>query len=702
MVTISRINLLNLNSNKKANNNNSQGRFVSKPVATPKYQYNLKADTVSFKGSRNIGDIVKIIEKSNIVNNKPRFNETNVLAIAESVTEKNKELLTDVLELGNKRLNALDVVSLLKHISKDGIDVGEMAEKIGNFNNLKEIVNGFGFQKSIIADHLDKISSKNTLKLLKSDLLLSTPKNGLNSFPEAYNYAVKYHQHQHLKKLAPPVTEFSKNLATKKFMNDPVADFSSVLLLGHVFDASTCNELLYNRGKYINYLYIPRLTSLNETDLSLLRKVQTSAVTDKDNKGSDLATYAISLDDKINTLNLLAANRAIIDAGCEGINFKDYMTPVNIYNKTGNFKIDFQNMKIDLTEKALKYVGVNPDKVDKYIRDYRRTLKNDELHLTRDKFWDINFAHLLVAPEGSLLRDIVVNGSNGTFDKMLFKEGPLAEINAKNRELFEKAGLNYDRWLDPDIEVKPKTFMNKLGNKPKDFIVKNWNRNPQESLFDGNYTTCCTGVDKDHGDSFLKFLTNTAMTTLEVRTADKNKVVAMSRLLAAKLDGKLSLVVENIEVNNKMAKHYLYDDKAKQTFREMIFDYARKFAKQINNQEYVTVNVVGPNGEKVSKKVRPEIPVYFSAKYYKVKDIEKGLDRVEKYVDPEMIGVYPNNIYINSFGDKWDQFKIRDDGDEFNLVLTDISKKPKLVIDKKANIESDSNYNHADTADYNQ
>ena len=52
----------------------------------------------------------------------------------------------------------------------------------------------------------------------------------------------------------------------------------------------------------------------------------------------------------------------------------------------------------------------------------------------------------------------------------------------------------------------------------------------------------------------------------------------MSRLLFAKINGKLSLVVENIEVNNKIAKHYLYNDINRYKFREMIFDYARKFA----------------------------------------------------------------------------------------------------------------------------
>ena len=201
-------------------------------------------------------------------------------------------------------------------------------------------------------------------------------------------------------------------------------------------------------------------------------------------------------------------------------------------------------------------------------------------------------------------------------------------------------------------------------------------------MFDGNYTTCCTGIDKDQGESFPHYLTNTCTTTLEVRN-EKNKVIAMSRILMAKVNGELSMVVENIEVNNKMVKHYLYDDETKYKFREMIFDYARKFAKNINNTD-------------------KEIPVYFCGRYYKVKDIEKGLGHPRRYEDIELIGQFPDDLYVNAYGSRLNNNTIRDDGDEIALTLIDISKKAKPVIDKTNNIESDSNYNYADISSYNQ
>ena len=147
----------------------------------------------------------------------------------------------------------------------------------------------------------------------------------------------------------------------------------------------------------------------------------------------------------------------------------------------------------------------------------------------------------------------------------------------------------------------------------------------------------------------------------------------------AKINGRLSMVVENIEVNNKMAKHYLYNDETKYKFREMIFDYVRNFAKDINN-------------------TGKEIPIYFSSKYYKVKDIEKGLKSGKKYENVELIGEFPDKIYINSYGGRLDKAKLQyvDDGDEFALHLSDITKKTKPVYKQTTEEESDSNYNYED------
>ena len=298
------------------------------------------------------------------------------------------------------------------------------------------------------------------------------------------------------------------------------------------------------------------------------------------------------------------------------------------------------------------------DRINEVIGLYRKNLLNPNDRSQRLLFMDKSFDYI----------------------QTLHKLKMLSVINEINRRDFEKNGIDAEKWLNPEIEPITKTFKSRDGRRDKVFTVKNWNRKPMESLFDGNYTTCCTGIDKDQGASFLSYMTNTCSTTLEVRTR-KNKVVAMSRILMTKINGKLSMVVENIEVNNKIAKHYLYDDNSKYEFREMIFDYARNFAKHIN-------------------KTNEEIPVYFCGRYFKVTDIAKGLKPAHKETDIEILGAFENNFYVNSYGSQWDMLRYRDVGDELFLHVGEITEKTEPPRENIIDKDSDSNYNYGDLRDY--
>lgn len=676
MLKVSPINIFKYNTNQNIRKTNENG-YQSVPKFGVVYNKNLNKDTVSFRGASYIAEAKAMLEASS-KRIEPRldFCARDLENLISKVSNKNIRLLPEILEFNNRKLSAGAVGALLTYINNDTTDIFEFKEKLDTLKDLKRIVSGRGFKQSIIANYFDDISERGVVDLLTSDILLEEPKHDFNSLQYVYNYAVKYFEDQ-VKKLNYPSYEYEAS----KLMKD--STFSNILTLGMVYDKSVLNELFYNRGKYIKTVYMPRFRVLNEDDLSMLRKVQISAVTDKENKGGDYATYEVSSDDKIWTMNFLSTNREIINSGHEGLKFKDYTRPVNIYNPDANFIIKFQDMKKDLTGIVLKHIGVDAETVDKYMKAYDEAYAKDQsLTNNRKDFWDINYAHLLNAPKGSLLRKIILADTYGSFDKLLYSEGEIASKNKLNEEQFTRLGLDYKKWIKPTIKPISNQFVDNTGRKQKIFTVRNWDRCAKESLFDGNYTTCCTGIDKDQGESFPHYLTNTCTTTLEVRN-EKNKVIAMSRILMAKVNGVLSMVVENIEVNNKMVKHYLYDDATKYKFREMIFDYARKFAKNINNTD-------------------KEIPVYFCGKYYKVKDIEKGLGHPKKYDDIELIGQFPEDLYVNAYGSRLNNNIIRDDGDEVALTLIDINKKAKPIIDESNNLESDSNYNYADTMNYNQ
>ena len=683
MLNVSGFRLLPLHKLQQKNKVQHQS-YATTTDFTPQYKYNLNTDVVSFKGAKKLDRN----EVKNLVSEHKKregffknFSDKDIENITNTVTEKNYPYLKEILELGNNKLLAPNVLSLLNYINDDKTDIKEFDEKFDNFKNLKSIVKGFGFKQSILADNLDKISPTGVVDILKSDLLLRNTKHNYNSLVNAYNYVASRYDHYRTKQDDPSYTdEFKKSWELSNFMKN---NFSNYLLLNMIFEPNACNELIRNRGQYIGSVYMPRFRVLNEEDLVTLRHIQTSAVTDKENKGGNLSLYPISIDDKIGALNLLALNREIINAGHEGLDIRKYFTLVNDKDKDGNFKIKFQNLKIDLKEKVLKNIGIDPEIVDNYMTNFRETYKETpDMINSRDKFWDPNYVHLLNAPEGSLLRNIIKNATSGKFKRWIYKDGDCAEVNKMNEAAFEKAGIDYERWLEPTVGPMSQKFTNKIGNREKTFTVSNWRRIPQESLFDGNYTTCCTGIDKDHGKSFLEYMTNTCTTTLEVRT-EKNKVVAMSRIIMAKVNGKLSMVVENIEVNNKIARNYLYNDENKYKFREMIFDYARKFAKDIN-------------------KTGKDIPVYFCSNYYKVSGIEKGLEKGKRYDDVELIGQYPDVLYINSYGGRWDTHVMHDDGDGLQLSLSNITEKADLINEDLGDNDSDTGYNYEDVRYFNQ
>lgn len=676
----------------------SRNQYVSQSIQ-PKYKF-LQADTFTFTGNSYQKDAREFLNNLYNSDGKKKFDNETIDKIVDTVTPKNAPYLEDITNLIKNRNSGKDadyheadaIKELMNYLNKDETDINEFEEKFSNFRNLKRIVDCFGFKKSALSEYFDKIPAKGVVDILESDVLLGEPKHNLRSLVDAYNVVVDYFRHC-VKKSGMSEEEY----INKKGISGILKPFSSILIAGMVFDDRVCKELIYNRGKYLESVYIPRFKMLNGDDLEFLRKVQTSGITEKENKSGNLATYGISLNDTINTMNLLASNREIINAGYEGINFNDYITPVNINNPDGNFKINFHNIKIDLMDKVLRRIGIDSDVVDKYIQNYKKAYsENPVLARCRKDFWDINYVHLINSPEGQrhhmdyidyriknnvphiTLPMIIKAATNGNFEKMLYEEGPIAKINALNREEFTRNGINYDKWLHPTIKPISQEFICRDGRKVKTFTVKNWDRCPQESIFDGNYTTCCTGIDKDQGESFLHFMTNTASTTLEVRT-EKNKVIAMSRILMVKIDGELSMVIENIEMNNKMVKHYLYNDETKYKLREMIFDYARQFAKEINN-------------------TNKEIPVYFSGKYYKIADIQKGLQRPMRYDDTEPIGIFPNCFYFNAHGSVYDYRVTHDEG--LDMYLSNVTKKSEPEFSPEMDADSDSNYNYSDTANY--
>ncbi len=187
--------------------------------------------------------------------------------------------------------------------------------------------------------------------------------------------------------------------------------------------------------------------------------------------------------------------------------------------------------------------------------------------------------------------------------------------NSKTEEKFKKLGLNYETWLNYDKKSE-------ITLEGGEYNIKLWDRIPQKDLFMGNRTSCCTAViDGGNGKATPIYLTNTAFNVVQLK--DKNgNIVGMSRIFVGQIDGKPSIVVENIELNNAFLKNK--EPEEMKNLRDGMFNYIKGFAKNLSDKD--------------------EIKVYFSKNYTHVPTDDYGIK--EKQV--EFVGdVTSETIYLN-------------------------------------------------------
>lgn len=654
-----------------SNERNISGRIslFSTPIKRPiklNIQNNLlnnnASDSISFKGG--IKSVETLLDVTTF-GKYPKFLDSDKLEIKNLIKKSNLDYAIRLLN-PKKNLDKASIVGILAYINSYKGDRKDLDFKFDFLDKMGERVKDNNKECPLFADFLQKIPFKIYENLFKSDILLQQKHPNLESFDDATKMIVRYLQHDYDKKknksdLGPIFS--NNNILITSIKEKGQNKFYSLLLAASVFQQQTFNELMFNRGEYFS-LYADKLKTLNNEDLIKLRNIEVFGQEETEDNNNNIVTFPLSANEKLTHLNLLALNRKLVNNGFPGVDYKNYTyvyeglefkkAPYVLdVNNCENFYISTNLIKQKLMNSVLRYNGIDEKDIQKYDYEYKESLKTGKLD--RKKFWDIHYVHLLAAEENTPLRDIIIASTNNNFWSYITNPNTvIGKNNEMNKKIFELVNIDYDKWLHPDVPAKTDLFVSKINpTKKKIFTVKMWDRIPQESIFDGNYTTCCTGIDKEHGNSFIQYMLNTAFNTVEVRS-EKDKVIGMSRLFLAKIKEQPSLIVENIEVNNRASKHYLFDDDVKQKYRELIFDYVRDFAKSI------------------SKDKQTELPIYFSAKYFKVKDIEKGLAK-PKELYGEFLGDLPPRIYINSFGGVYNFYG----EDDLKFELIDITKKKK-------------------------
>ena len=130
----------------------------------------------------------------------------------------------------------------------------------------------------------------------------------------------------------------------------------------------------------------------------------------------------------------------------------------------------------------------------------------------------------------------------------------------------------------------------KMDEKPMQMSVRKVDMNNVEhALFLGNHAGCCTAV----GSGFNQWTApNYVMCKLisAIEVLDGKEPIGNTMCYIAEIDGKPSLILDNIELRAK----YQYNDE----IRDSIFDYAKKITEEIGKPDMPIY--AGPNRHKVN------------------------------------------------------------------------------------------------------
>ncbi len=323
---------------------------------------------------------------------------------------------------------------------------------------------------------------------------------------------------------------------------------------------------------------------------------------------------------------------------------KEYMYTMLINDKT------VSDIEISSTINYLKsLINSDDDDAQQILSDYIDSVPAEiaevfnEIIPNIDKYTDEQMMMMLknavkVYKAKNDLYVVVRAAITGDFDKFIHDtSNKYGEINQETKKAFETRNINYQEWLKPSIE----DVKFEINNKP--LTIKMWERNPYEDLFIGNKTSCCTAIGTgSNGAATPAYLLSTVFNVVELYD-ENDDVVGMSRIFMADIDGKPSVIMDNIELNQNFMKNL--NDENKQEVRDNFFKYMNNLAKQVTGDD--------------------DSQVYFSTSYLKVgiSDLEK----TEKTAD--FTGtVSQESVYLNCHKNWIIPQKLKENPIEFYVV----------------------------------
>ena len=373
----------------------------------------------------------------------------------------------------------------------------------------------------------------------------------------------------------PPLPEEELKAEQEKIKEFFAENLALIVRALKYLDTDTVNQMMSKRTNSFNRSLL-NINMLSDDNLELLSKLI---------KKTNSTKNKLELCQLMRLCRVKSDNKSILKEMAQ----KDVITMEMINTAKRKVKEEFLNG-------ILINIGFLKDEIEK--------IPLEKLNFNEE------YIHTLNDLRGESAYNLIHSYINDDFSKYIKdKSNEYGQANAKTKAAFAKNKLNYDKWLNPNIEDE----IIKINGKNYKFKI--WDRNPQEDLFIGNKTNCCTAIGGSNGEATPIYLLNTAFNVVELCDEDGN-TAAMARVFAGKINNKPALIMDTLETSLNTGTIEL---------RNAFFEYMKKYSKAVTGKE--------------------NTPVYYSSSYAKVptSDLEK------KDVFVGFIGnVYPDSVYINS------------------------------------------------------
>ena len=296
------------------------------------------------------------------------------------------------------------------------------------------------------------------------------------------------------------------------------------------------------------------------------------------NQSQDFKTILLDPNEKISQINLLTKEKFEEN----GLNYENWLNP----NKNNAIRIKATDQYASQTHRIAEQFCLNVNEllktpVKSFInKKYQKYIEKEELKLPDG-----------IAKNKSKLEIFMKN-----FNTELEPVWRRAESNEGSSEQEKRRKALNTLTIKDHIEALIDSIEHISENKEihsVNLTVKMWDRIPQHDLFQGNYSTCCIGMNRSNAAAMGTYLTNTTFNMIELIDNTSGKTVGNALCYYIKTEDNPALVIDNIEINNS----FMQSEMICKQIRTGITEYAKNINEEVCGNRNIPIYLGNQNND---------------------------------------------------------------------------------------------------------